>query len=77
MATNEQAATPEVGMMAWDMQRDRIGVVMATTPTRVFLRPRRGGREWETDRENVRGVTRKDTLRADVAAANARSRGRA
>ncbi|MFI1799023.1 hypothetical protein ACH427_16980 [Streptomyces sp. NPDC020379] len=74
---NEQAATPEVGTVAWDSVRDRVGVVMATTPTRVFLRPQRGGREWETDRENVRALTRKDTLRAGVAAANARSRGHA
>ncbi|MEV6670911.1 hypothetical protein [Streptomyces sp. NPDC051162] len=69
--------TPEPGTLMLDGKSDRIGVVMETTPTRVFLRPPHGGREWETGRETVRAVTRRDTLRVGVAAVDARSRGRA
>lgn len=63
---------PAPGTLVLDGESDRIGVVMDTTANRIFLRPERGGREWETDRENVRALTRKDTLRAAVAAVNAR-----
>lgn len=63
--------TPEVGTLARDTKRDKVGRVMACTVGTVWLRPLNGGREWTARREDVRPV---DELSAKVAAANAQSR---
>lgn len=47
MAADEHTKVPEVGALARDTYRNRLGEVMETSPTRVFLRPLGGGREWE------------------------------
>jgi hypothetical protein len=38
---------PEIGTLVLDMRSDRIGRVMDAAGDRVFLRPPRGGREWQ------------------------------
>ncbi|UQI43284.1 hypothetical protein M1P56_02235 [Streptomyces sp. HU2014] len=64
-STNEQSLS--VGGMALDMAKDRIGVVMDLTPTRVHLRPGGGGLEWEADPGDVRPASGTEVLRARVA----------
>ncbi|MBT2385787.1 hypothetical protein [Streptomyces sp. ISL-11] len=66
----------EVGDMVLDTKRDRVGEVMQTTPTRVFLRAFGGGREWVAGLEDVTPVGVADALRAKVAEINARGRAR-
>lgn len=56
--------------MALDVRSDRVGEVMETTPTRVFLRPCGGGREWEARAEDVRPARVLDVLRTKVKAVN-------
>jgi hypothetical protein len=65
---------PEVGALALDVKRDRVGVVMARQGGRVFLRPPQGGREWEALPEDVRPAQLLDELRARVAEVNAHGR---
>jgi hypothetical protein len=68
-----------VGDIAYDVRRDRYGVVMDRMGGRIFLRPERGGVEWEARHEEVRparaGKTASESLSPRVATANARSRG--
>ncbi|MCC3774516.1 hypothetical protein [Streptomyces sp. UNOB3_S3] len=49
--------TMEVGSLAMDTQRNRLGEVMAATRERVFLRPLGGGREWEAKPSALRPMT--------------------
>ena len=63
--------TPEVGALARDTKRDKVGRVMACTVGTVWLRPTGGGREWTARREDVEAL---EELSAKVAAANAQSR---
>lgn len=65
------ADLPEVGVLARDTSRNKLGEVMARTPGTVWLRPVSGGVEWTADPECVRPV---DELALKVAALNARRR---
>lgn len=69
------APTPDVGELALDTTRDRVGVLMACTGGTAWLRPTAGGREWTVPVTLVRPVTAAERLSARVATANARSRG--
>lgn len=70
-----------VGQIAYDTRRERRGVVMDHLDGYVWLRPAGGGLEWTArpgDVEPVAGATNGElpeaVLRAQVAAANSRSR---
>ncbi|GGX76956.1 hypothetical protein [Streptomyces hiroshimensis] len=76
MQTNENAAMPAVGTMVLDKRRDRVGEVMQTTPSRVFLRAFGGGREWIASLEDLEPVGVAEELRARVATVNAAQRWR-
>jgi hypothetical protein len=64
----------DVGSIAYDMASDRVGVVMARSEGRVFLRPVGGGREWTTDPGQVRPATVSEQLSARVGEMNRNSR---
>ncbi|MCF3105494.1 hypothetical protein IPZ58_28455 [Streptomyces roseoverticillatus] len=74
MQTNEEAAVPAVGSMVLDTRRDRVGEVMQTTPSWVYLRAFGGGREWVTALGDVEPVGVVERLRARVAEVNAERR---
>lgn len=67
--------TPGVGALAHDTSRDRVGVVMAREPGRVYLRPRGGGKEWDAKPGEVVPINAEEALRRQVREANERSRG--
>lgn len=64
---------PDVGTVALDAERDRMGVVMGHEGPYVQLRPEGGGREWDALPEDLQPVTASEALRSKVRAANARS----
>jgi hypothetical protein len=66
---------PALGDTVEDTGRGRFGRVMGFEGPYVQLRPIGGGREWDADPEHIRRTTLSEALRADVKAANARSRG--
>lgn len=67
--------TPALGVLLLDVRRDRLGEFRGCCCGRWYLRPVRGGREWEVDPEDVRPVDPAQRLHAETARANARSRG--
>ncbi|MEC4019362.1 hypothetical protein [Streptomyces sp. H27-D2] len=71
------SGNPEVGTLAHDVKRDRVGKVMDTHGNRVFLRPVNGGVEWEAAPDDLEPADTAAELRAKAAEANARSRDRA
>ncbi|MFD5320785.1 hypothetical protein [Streptomyces sp. NPDC127098] len=71
----EGRGLPEVGAMARDVRRDRIGRVMAYEGGQVWLRPLEGGLEWTARPCDVRQVSLSESLSARVAEANRRSSG--
>jgi hypothetical protein len=71
----EEEFAPEEGKLAFDTQRQRLGLVMEIWPKNIALRPVGGGTEWWADREVLRKPTVSEELSPGVAAANARSRG--
>ncbi|MGW1491668.1 hypothetical protein [Streptomyces sp. NPDC002402] len=79
MNAQEGAQAPELGTLARDVERDRIGVVMASTRGHVWLRPRNGGREWVALPKEIEpvseGAQAAEELRSKVADVNRRSRG--
>ena len=66
---------PSIGDVVEDTRRSRIGTVMGSEGPYVQLRPIGGGREWDAEPGRLRPATPAQTLSANVAAANARSRG--
>ncbi|MEU9335173.1 hypothetical protein AB0D49_18675 [Streptomyces sp. NPDC048290] len=69
------ARIPEIGAIMLDTARDRIGEFRGVAGPYWFLRPMRGGIEWEANPEHVRPATPAERLHAETARANARSRG--
>ncbi len=65
---------PQVGDLVWDAAANKLGKLMARSPSAVWLRPAGGGREWTARTQDVRPATAAEELRSRVAEANARSR---
>ena len=65
--------TPRIGALVRDTRRDRVGVVMAREPGRLYLRPQGGGREWETKPGDVEPISADEALMVRVREANERS----
>ncbi|WP_255308083.1 hypothetical protein [Streptomyces marincola] len=66
--------TPDVGTMAHDAVRDRIGRVVAHFHGAVWLRPPGGGTEWAARPEDLTPLPVSASLRARVAELNRRAR---
>ncbi|MFI0528561.1 hypothetical protein ACH3XX_00755 [Streptomyces scabiei] len=66
---------PSVGDVVEDTDRKRVGKLMSIEGDNAWLRPLGGGREWDARPERLRPATPAQALSANVAAANARSRG--
>ena len=76
MSTRERPQfLPEVGALLLDVTRDQIGEFRGEWAGKWSLRPVRDGIEWEVEPGDVRPVTARQRLRAEVGKANARSRG--
>lgn len=73
---SETSALPEVGTLAVDTRRNKVGEVMGWVGPRVRLRPPEGGREWEAERNDIRPASTAEALSARVTEANRRSRNR-
>lgn len=58
------------GAYVVDTRTDVIGEVMAAADGVLWLRPPRGGREWEVPQDAVRPPTAAEALRAKLARAN-------
>ncbi|WP_374109030.1 hypothetical protein [Streptomyces sp. CC228A] len=58
-----------------DTGRRRVGEFRGVAGPYWSLRPVGGGAEWEAEPEHVRPVSPEQRLRAEIARANARSRG--
>ncbi|MDQ8704598.1 hypothetical protein RCO28_19185 [Streptomyces sp. LHD-70] len=67
--------TPAIGALLRDIRRDQLGEFRGVCSGRWFLRPVRGGREWDVDPGDVQPAEPAERLRAENARANARSRG--
>ncbi len=63
------------GAVVVDEASGRVGRVMDRVGGRIWLRPLRGGREWDADPARVRPATPAERLAAAVSAVNAASRG--
>ncbi|MEU9609904.1 hypothetical protein [Streptomyces sp. NPDC048057] len=76
--TNDNARTPRqelaVGKLAFDIVMKRVGVIMAKYPTRYYLRPPRGGCEWEAPPSELRPATTADLISPALAEVNTSSR---
>jgi hypothetical protein len=66
---------PEVGRVARDTRRQRVGLVLAVEGGSVRLRALANGRVWEAELPHVRPVSAREELSMRVAAANVRSQG--
>ncbi|MGW0705195.1 hypothetical protein ACWD4G_04345 [Streptomyces sp. NPDC002643] len=66
---------PVIGDTVEDTDRKRVGKVMGFEGPYVQLRPIGGGREWDACADRLRRLTLAETLSAEVAAANVRSKG--
>ena len=69
--SDETTTAPEVGELALDTERDRVGVVMGHEGPYVQLRPPGGGREWDADPAKIRPADVADELRFRVGEQNA------
>lgn len=67
---------PAVGDVVVDERDERVGEVQAAPGPAVRLRPLGGGRTWYAESSRLRRATPAERLRAQLAAANARSRRR-
>lgn len=65
---------PGIGELAKDSARDKIGVLMGRVGGRVQIRPVAGGREWETEPDNVEYPTAHEEMRARNSARNRMTR---
>lgn len=64
----------EVGTLARDTKRNKVGRVMGHLGPYVQLRPPSGGCEWDAKPEDVQPISVSESLSARVAEANAWSR---
>ncbi|ELS54450.1 hypothetical protein J7F01_39160 [Streptomyces sp. ISL-22] len=73
MASNQQTR-PDIGELAKDTARNRIGVVMGKVGGRVQIKPIGGGVEWDAMPENVKPPSAREELSARLAIRNGNSR---
>ncbi|MFS8201054.1 hypothetical protein ACLVWQ_20480 [Streptomyces sp. CWNU-52B] len=73
MASNQQTR-PDIGELAKDSARGRIGVVMGEVGGRVQIRPIGGGREWDVMPDKVAALSAREELSARLAVKNDNSR---
>ncbi|MEU0989945.1 hypothetical protein [Streptomyces sp. NPDC005953] len=64
----------DIGQAVRDVQRNRVGVVMARLGPYVQLRPLGGGREWDADPVHLERLNDLEELSARIAEITARSR---
>ncbi|WP_329024164.1 hypothetical protein [Streptomyces sp. NBC_00690] len=64
----------DIGQTVRDLQRDRVGVVMARLGPYLQLRPLGGGRAWDADPVHLQRLNDLEELSARIAEINARSR---
>lgn len=74
MSEGTAEATPEIGDVMFDEATRKVGELMGHVGPNWQLRPIGGGREWDAPGP-IRPATAAEKLSADVALANARSRG--
>jgi hypothetical protein len=72
----ESKELPAVGTVMVDTARSRVGEFRGKAGGRLCLRPVGGGVEWEVSPDFAREATQEEKLRAEVAAANGRTRKR-
>lgn len=72
MASNQQTR-PDIGELAKDGARGRIGVVMGEIGGHVQIRPIRGGKEWDAMPDNVVALSAREELSARLAVKNGNS----
>ncbi|MBZ4321099.1 hypothetical protein [Streptomyces huiliensis] len=65
---------PAIGSYVADIERNKIGQVMAGDQDLIQLRPVDGGLEWDAKPNTVRPATLEEVLSAKVKAANNRPR---
>ncbi|WP_405595364.1 hypothetical protein OG741_04515 [Streptomyces sp. NBC_01410] len=78
-ADGSESGTPavlEIGTLAVDTRRNKVGRVMGHVGPRVQLRPLEGGREWDVEPQNIRAASADEALSARVAETNRRSQSR-
>ncbi|WP_243745314.1 hypothetical protein [Streptomyces hainanensis] len=73
-APSTPPSVPEIGTMARDTSRDKVGRVMAHLYGTVWLRPPGGGQEWTARPEDVHPISASESLSQRVAEANQRAR---
>ncbi|KUL43991.1 hypothetical protein [Streptomyces regalis] len=73
MASNQQTR-PDIGELAKDTAKNRIGVVMGEVGGRVQIRPIGGGTEWDAMPDNVKPPSAREELSARLAIRNGNSR---
>ncbi|MDF3140383.1 MULTISPECIES: hypothetical protein [unclassified Streptomyces] len=73
MASNQQTR-PDIGELAKDTARNRIGVVMGEVGGRVQIRPIGGGAEWDAMPDDVKPPSAREELSARLAIKNGNSR---
>ncbi|AVZ77546.1 hypothetical protein SLUN_19255 [Streptomyces lunaelactis] len=78
-ADGQESGTPaalEIGTMAVDTKRNKVGWVMGHVGPRVQLRPLESGREWDVEPQDIREASGDEALSARVAETNRRSQSR-
>ncbi|WTY68662.1 hypothetical protein OG741_19805 [Streptomyces sp. NBC_01410] len=78
-ADGPESVTPaalEIGSLAADTKRNKVGRVMGQVGPRVQLRPLEGGREWDVAPQDIREASSDEALSARVAETNRRSQNR-
>jgi len=67
---------PKPNEIVRDAGTSRVGRIVGFEAGRYYLRPLRGGLEWEVKPRDIQAMTREEVLSARVDAENARSEGR-
>jgi predicted sugar kinase len=70
---NDQQVELEIGDLAKDTGRNKVGVVMGELGGYVLLRPLNGGIEWEVRPSKLVPLTPREELSARLAVRNAQS----
>ncbi|MBP0460878.1 hypothetical protein [Streptomyces montanisoli] len=73
MVSNERTA-PDIGDLAKDSARKKVGVLVDRVAGRYLMRPVAGGLEWEVEPGRIERLTAREELSARNEARNAASR---
>lgn len=74
MDGHDEHGKPDIGDLAKDTARDKVGVLMDKIAGRYLMRPMSGGREWEVKPEDIDYPTASDRVRAENGARNRMTR---